>query len=61
MVSSNSGVFVKFIRFPKSLRFRLLQFKVDMLTKGNTTDGPAYLYSLTAFIAAKQIVPKAVN
>ena len=61
MVSSDSGVFVKFIRFPKSLRFRLLQFKVDMLTKGNTTDGPAYLYSLTAFIAAKQLVPKAVN
>jgi hypothetical protein len=60
-VSSDSGVFVKFIRFPKSLRFRLLQFKIDMITQGNVTDGPAYIYSLTAFVAAKQLVPKAVN
>jgi hypothetical protein len=60
-VSGDSGFQVKFIRFPKSLRFRLLQFKVDMSTQGNTSDGPAYMYSLTAFIAAKQTVPKAVN
>jgi hypothetical protein len=60
-VSSSSGIHIKFVRFPKSLRFRLLQFKIDMLTKGNTTDGPAYIYSITAFIGAKQIVPKAVN
>lgn len=61
LVDGTSGVQVKFIRFPKSLRFRLLQFKVDMATVGNTTDGPAYLYSLTAFVGAKQLVPKAVN
>lgn len=60
-VTSNLGFQIKFVRFPKSLRFRLLQFKVDMLTKGNTLDGPAYIYSLTAFVASKQIVPKAVN
>lgn len=61
MVSGDSGSQIKFIRFPKSLRFRLLQFKVDMATKGNNLDGPAFIYSLTAFIGAKQIVPKAVN
>jgi hypothetical protein len=61
MVSGDSGFQIKFVRFPKSLRFRLLQFKVDMLTKGNTTDGPAFLYSITAFIGAKQLTPKAVN
>lgn len=60
-VSGDTGFQIKFIRFPKSLRFRLLQFKVDMLTQGNTLDGPAYIYSITAFIGAKQIVPKAVN
>jgi hypothetical protein len=60
-VNGDFGNQVKFIRFPKSLRFRLLQFKIDMLTKGNTTDGPAYIYSITAFIGGKQIVPKAVN
>lgn len=61
MVSSDSGIFVKFIRFPKSLRFRLLQFQLDLKTQGNVTDGPCYIYSLTAFISAKQLVPKAVN
>lgn len=60
-VSGDSGKQVKFIRFPKSLRFRLLQFQIDMSTKGNTTDGPAYIYSITAFISAKQLMPKAVN
>jgi hypothetical protein len=60
-VSSDSGIQIKFVRFPKSLRFRLLQFKVDMMTTGNKSDGPAYIYSITAFVAAKQLVPKAVN
>ncbi|MFE1145193.1 hypothetical protein [Streptomyces rochei] len=60
-VSGDSGKQVKFIRFPKSLRFRLLQFQVDMATQGNTTDGPAYIYSVTAFVGAKQLMPKAVN
>lgn len=60
-VSGDSGKQVKFIRFPKSLRFRLLQFRVDMATQGNTTDGPAYIYSVTAFVGAKQLMPKAVN
>lgn len=58
---SGSGLARRFVRFPKSLRFRLVQFKVDMITAGNTSDGPARLYSLTAFIGAKQLVPRAVN
>lgn len=61
IVTGDSGFSVKFVRFPKSLRFRLLQFKIDMLTQGNTSDGPAYVYSVTAFVGSKQIVPKAVN
>jgi hypothetical protein len=56
-----SGVIRRFIRFPKSLRFRLLQFQIDMVYSGNTTDGPDRLYTLTAFIAAKQLVPHSVN
>lgn len=60
-VSGDSGFQVKFVRFPKSLRFRLLQFKIEMATTGNKSDGPGYIYSLTAFIGAKQIVPKGVN
>lgn len=57
----DAGVYRRYIRFPKGLRFRLLQFSVDMETVGNTTDGPARLYSLTAFVAVKQLVPKGVN
>lgn len=60
-VPSGTGKQIKFIRFPQSLRFRLLQFKIDMVTEGNTIDGPAFLYNITAFIGSKQIVPKAVN
>lgn len=60
-IPSGTAKQIKFIRFPKSLRFRLMQFKVDMATTGNTVDGPVYIYNITAFIAAKQIVPKAVN
>jgi hypothetical protein len=56
-----AGLARRFIRFGRSLRFRLIQFRVDMTTAGNTTDGPARLYSITAFIAGKQLAPKAVN
>lgn len=55
------GIVRHFIRFPKSMRFRLIQFEVDMVTAGNTVDGPARLYSITAFVSAKQLAPKAVN
>ena len=61
IVTNTTGLQVQFIRFPKSLRFRLLQFKLDMATKGNTTDGPTYVYSITAFVGSKQLVPKGVN
>lgn len=57
----NAGILRRYIRFPKPLRFRLIQFQVDMLTKGNLSDGPARLYSITAFIGGKQLVPAAVN
>lgn len=55
------GLVRRFIRFPKSMRFRLIQFEVDMTTAGNTVDGPARMYSITAFVSAKQLTPKAVN
>lgn len=60
-VNVGTSVLRRYIRFPKGLRFRLLQFEVDMKTVGNTTDGPARLYTSTIFVAGKQLVPKAVN
>lgn len=56
-----AGLARRYIRFPRSLRFRLVQFQVDMLTLGNTSDGPARVYSITAFISGKQLTPLAVN
>lgn len=56
-----STLYRRFIRFPKSLRFRLLQFTIEMSTTGNSTDGPARLYSITATIGAKQLTTGAVN
>lgn len=56
-----SGLNRRFIRIAKSLRFRLIQWQVTMTYSGNTTDGPAKLYSITALLQARQLVPKAVN
>lgn len=60
-ISVGGSLLRRYIRFPKSLRFRLLQFEIDMETVGNTTDGPARLYTAALFVAGKQLVPKAVN
>lgn len=61
VIPSGVGKQIKYIRFPKSLRFRLLQFRVDMATAGNNSDGPCYLYNLTAFVGIKEKAPEAVN
>jgi hypothetical protein len=61
VVLQDSAKQIKFIRFAKSLRFRLLKFKLDFVTRGNNSDGPVRIYSITAFIASKQLTPKAVN
>lgn len=60
-VTAGGELIRQFIRFPYSLRFRLLQFEVNMLYSGNTTDGPARLYTITAFVGAKAIAPAATN
>lgn len=58
---SGAGLARRYVRFGKALRFRLVQFEVQMVTAGNTSDGPARLYSITSFIGAKELTPKAVN
>lgn len=51
----------RLLRFPKALRFRQINFKVDMLTNGTTADGPCQIFSLTANVKIKEMVEKAVN
>lgn len=60
-ISTSAGIARRYIKFPKALRFRLVQFQIDMVTIGNTTDGPARLYSVTMFMSGKAVVPSAVS
>jgi hypothetical protein len=51
----------RYVRFGNSFRFRIVQFEMEMFTSGNTSDGPARLYSITVFMVGKQTVPNEVN
>lgn len=55
------GLSRKFAKFDKALRYRQINFKVDLTTDGSTSDGPARLFSMTVVTESKQVVPKAVN
>ena len=56
--TSNIRMFVKYI---KSLRFRQLQFTVTSDVDGSTATGPLQLYSVTAYVINKQLVPAKIN
>lgn len=55
------GVLRRFIRFLKGLRFRQINFRVDLETDGSTVDGPCKLYTVTVFVKAKEQVSKQVS
>jgi hypothetical protein len=59
--SPGSGVLKKFVRFLKGLRFRQINFSVIMTSSGMRTDGPARLYTITAVVSTKQVVPAGSN
>ncbi len=59
--STGLGVVREFIKFDKSLRYRQINFKVELYTVGNTIDGPAKLFTMTALTEARQVVSKAVS
>lgn len=50
-----------FAKFLQTLRFRQINFRVTMLGNGTTTQGPPRIFTLTAIIGNKQIVPEAIN
>lgn len=50
-----------FTKFLKSLRFRQINFRLDLVNDGSTVQGPARVFTLTAMIASKQTVTKQVN
>jgi hypothetical protein len=61
VVPTGSGVQRRFIKFPRALRYRQINFRLDLTTNGTTTDGPARIYTLSISTRVKQLVPKALN
>lgn len=55
------GVVRTFARFNKGLRYRQINFKVQLTTVGNIIDGPAKLFTMTVLTEARQQVSKAVS
>lgn len=51
----------RFVKFPKSLRFRQINFQVDMSTDGSNATGPVRLFTITGLIGEKETVSKQVS
>lgn len=56
-----AGSLRRFMKFLKALRFRQVNFAVDMTTDGSLSDGPCRLYTLTIFAVPKQHTSKQVS
>lgn len=50
-----------FVKFLKALRFRQINFEVDLTSNGTTVDGPARLFTLIIVASTRQTVVKSVN
>ncbi len=51
----------KFYKFTKSLRFRSIQFQVEIQNDGSTPSGPCRIFSMVAIVGVKQVVTKDSN
>lgn len=60
-VNASIGVARKFIKFMKSLRFREINFGVNIPNTGVTTDSPVRIFNITALIATKETVVASVS
>lgn len=58
---SGTGVARRFAKFLKALRYRQINFAIQLTTNGSTVDGPARLFTMTVITSSKQVVPKSVN
>ena len=61
VTASGSGTLRRFLKFPKALRYRQINFQLQLTTSGATTDGPVKIFSLTIFTSTKETVTQAVN
>lgn len=59
-IHNTSGIRM-FVKLKKSIRFRQVAFHVNSSVDGTTATGPFRLFSITAFVANKQILVKKVS
>jgi hypothetical protein len=60
-VATLSAARRRFIKFPKALRFRQVNFQVDLTTDGSLSTGPVRLFTITGLMAEKETVSQQVS
>lgn len=60
-VVNSQGAFSIHVKFLRSLRFRKINFQINLITDGTSIQGPCKIFSITIHVLSKQVVPKAVN
>ncbi|SRR6266498_617694 len=60
-IVGQGGLARRFAKFEKSLRYRQINFRVQLETNGSTTEGPARIFTMTIVTETKAVVTKAVN
>lgn len=61
VITGSGSAARRFAKFNKALRYRQINFEVQLKTNGSTTDGPARLFTMTIVTESRATVPKAVN
>lgn len=61
VVATGTGTSRRFAKFEKALRYRQINFQVQLLTDGSTVDGPARLFTIMIVTETKQGVSKAIS
>ncbi len=60
-VAAAPGPYKRFLKFNKGLRFRQIYFNLNLVTDGSFSDGPARIYTLTAFAGIRETVSRQVS
>lgn len=60
-VPTGTGTQRRFLKFLRALRYRQINFKLDIPYNGTTSEGPVHIYTLSLSTKVKQTVGKAVN
>lgn len=60
-IPGGAGTLKRFIKFNKGMRFRQINFQVNLQTDGTTLEGPTRIYTLTLFMKVAETVVKQVS